>query len=187
LDDLAAIPKKFDLPVCWGATDRIEAPKLFSQPIEPKLLEQIVHSHAFFKFVTQVEVVMRATAQSEVAMLIAEDRQLMRKMLKMSQAIFRGRAPSKFQVEMDQIMAEESDVLGRLYKVIFPLDRIVETVHFAQKTESSLLQVADICAFAIKRHLMKAPHADRLYAPLKDQIVFTPSVVKILASTVQTA
>jgi len=187
LDDLASIPKKFDLPICWGVTDRIQAPEAISVPVEPQLLEQIVHSHAFFKFVTQIEVVMRASAQSEVAMLIAEDRPIMRKMLKMSHAMFRGRAPIKFQDVMKEIFADEEDPLSRVYNKIFPLDRIVETVHFAEKTESSLLQVADICAFAIKRHIMKASHADRLYEPLKDQIVFTPSVVEALASTVQPA
>lgn len=76
LDELAAIPKKFDLPICWGSTNRTETPGMLSVPVEPKLLEQIVHSHAWF--VTQIEVIMRATEQNEVAMLIAEDRPIMR-------------------------------------------------------------------------------------------------------------
>lgn len=178
LDDLAAIPKMFDLPICCGGTDRKQAPGQLKGPVTPILMEQIVHAHAFFKFVMQIEVVMRATANDEVAMLIAEDRPIMRRMLKMAHAILRGRAPRRFQEELESIKEG-------IFAKLLPLERIVETVHFAEKGESSLLQVADICAFAIKRDVMKASHSERLYAPLREQIVFRPEVVEALASTVQ--
>jgi hypothetical protein len=124
---------------------------------------------------------MRATAKEEVAMLIAEDRTIVRKMLKLAHTIQRGRAPLQLQQELESILADGNNPLLN----VLPLDRIVESVHFAEKNESSLLQVADVCAFAIKRKIMNATHADRLYDPLKDQILFTPSVVKALSSTVQ--
>lgn len=178
LDDLALIPKKFDLPVCWGATERQSAPGLLSKPTSPLLLEQIIHGNAFFKFVMQIEVVMRATANDEVAMLIAEDRPIMRRMLKIAHAMLQGRAPRRFQEELDNIK-------GEFFTKLLPLERIIETVHFAQKGKSSLLQVADICAFSIKRGMMKASHSERLFGSLRGQLVFTPSVVDALASTVQ--
>jgi len=56
--------------------------------------------------VVQLEIVMRATAQNEVAMLIAEDRDSVRKMLKMVHAMFRGRAPKRFQEEMVALKEE---------------------------------------------------------------------------------
>jgi hypothetical protein len=68
-----------------------------------------------------------------------------------------------------------------------PLERIVETVHFVHKTESSLLQIADICAFAIKRYLMKASHHERLYEPLREQIIFRPGVVEALGVAAQSS
>jgi hypothetical protein len=177
LDDLAAIPRKFDLPICFGVTDRIEIPSLLMGPTTPKLLELIVHAHSFFKFVCQVEIVMRATAGEEVAMLIAEDREIMRKMLKLAHSLFRGRLPKEYQIDLERF---KQDALTR---ILMPLERIVETVHFAQKAESSLLQVADICAFAIKRDFMKASHSDRLYAPLRENILFRSEVVEALFST----
>ena len=170
LDDLAAIPQKFDLPVCYGVTDRPSIPGLLSKPASPNLIEIIAHGHAFFKFLMQMELMLRATAKDEVGMLIAEDRDRVRKALKMAHAMFRGRAPDAYQREWE-------DVEEGLFKVLLPLDRIVETVHFAQKGESSLLQVADICAFAIKRHCMQASHSDRLYNRLRDQLIFTPDVM----------
>jgi hypothetical protein len=168
LDDLAAIPKKFDLPICFGGTDRISMPQLLKGPATPPLIEQIAHAHAFFKFVMQMEVVMRATIQNEVAMLIAEDREQVRKMLKIAHSILRGRPSRQFKDILSEIAVPPFDSL-------LPLERIVETVHFAQKGESSLLQVADICAFAIKRHIVKASHSDRLYGPLREQMVFNAS------------
>lgn len=179
LDELASLPKKFDLPICWGATDRKETPSLLKGPVTPRLLEQINHAHAFWKFVTQMEILMRATANEEVGMLIAEDRDIMRKILKMGHAVFRGRAPKQFQDELEAIRREE------IFAKLFPLERIVETVHFAQKTESSLLQIADISAFAIKRAVMKSSHWERLYRPLEGQILFKPDVVEALAASVQ--
>jgi uncharacterized protein DUF3800 len=178
LDDLAAIPKKFDLPICYGLTDRPSIPGLLMGPASPSLIEIIAHGHAFFKFLMQMEVVLRATAQDEVGMLIAEDRDRVRKALKVAHAGFRGRALKEFQADWEKLKEG-------LFKLLLPLERIVETVHFAQKGESSLLQVADICAFAIKRHCMQASHSDRLYNPMRDQLVFTPEVVAALSSTVR--
>jgi hypothetical protein len=178
LDDLAAIPKTFDLPICFGITDRKDAPQHLDGPASPSWLEQIIHANSFFKFVVHLEIIMRGSAQDEVAMLIAEDRDRVRKMLKIAHAMFRGRAPRRYQEELEKIRE------GLIEKVM-PLQRIVETVHFVQKSESSLLQVADICAFAIKRNIMKASHCERLYEPLDEQIVFRPRVIEALAATAQ--
>src|SRR5262249_49196443 len=101
-------------------------------------------------------------------------------MLKMAMAIFTGRAPRKFQQEFENIK-------DGLIEKLMPLERIIETVHFVQKSESSLLQIADICAFAIKRNLTKSSHHERLYAPLHGQIVFTPEVVEALSSTTRSS
>jgi len=176
LDELAIIPKKFDLPIIFGTTDRKSLPESLPADAPPKLIEAIAHAHAFFKCVTQVEIIMLANEKKEVAMVIVEDRERVRTMLKMSDEIFRARASRRFQV-----LANAEPWFNRL----FPLERIVETLHFAQKGESSLLQVADICAFAIKRHLTKCNHAERLYGALEDQIVFNDKVMKALSSPVQ--
>jgi hypothetical protein len=180
LDDLVAIPKMFDIPICFGSIPRV----LFrwqrekEKPGEkPARIEQRAHAEAFFKCVIQTELVMRAIAQDEVAMLIAEDREPVRKMLKLLQSIITGRPPQQYKHALsDPTFAPD-------LKFLMPLQRIIETVHFAQKVESSLLQVADICAFAIKREFTKAPHAERLYGPLHEHVVFrSEAVAAVLAS-----
>jgi hypothetical protein len=182
LADLARIPSKFDLPICVGATDRKWAPTALDRPISTAALEQVVHAHSFYKFVMQVEVIMRATASDEVAMLIAEDRPIVRKMLKFAHAALRGRAPSWAKTDLESAKAEDP-----LMRLLVPLERIVETVHFAEKTESSLLQIADVCAFICKRNLMKASHADDLYEHVKRQVVFAPEVMAALRASSETA
>jgi hypothetical protein len=180
LDELASIPKKFDLPICFGITDRASVPMNISEPASPPLLEGIAHAHAFFKCAVQAEIMMRGTANFEVGMIIAEDRDRVRAMLKMSHALMRGRVPDEYKTAVDF----ESIRAGLLAKLI-PFERIVETVHFAQKVESSLLQVADICAFAIKRDFMKASHSSRLYDAMREYVIFRSEIMATLSSASQ--
>jgi hypothetical protein len=172
LDDLAAIPRKFDLPVCYGITNRVILPKNLPDA-SPTHLAGVAHANALFKCALQAELILRATAEKEVGMLIAEDRDQVRKMLKSSYALLRGRVTDEYKAAVDF----DSVRVGAFGKLI-PLERIVETIHFAQKSESSLLQVADLCAFAIKRDLMKSSHSDRLYNAIRDQIIFRSDIVE---------
>jgi hypothetical protein len=52
-----------------------------------------------------------------------------------------------------------TDMLAELGFEGLAFTRIVDTVHFAEKGHSSPLQVADACAFAIKRHSWGRPKA----------------------------
>jgi hypothetical protein len=51
------------------------------------------------------------------------------------------------------------------------LHRLIYPVHFEKKTDSSSLQIADACAFALKRYLMKTPEHRRFYDPLEANLV----------------
>jgi hypothetical protein len=112
LDQLAIIPKQFDLPILFGTTDRKSFYETLPADASPILVESIAHARAFFNRVTQVETIMCATGEAEVAMLIVEDRERLRKTLKMSDEIFRGRASRRFQV-----LANAEPWLNRLFPV----------------------------------------------------------------------
>jgi hypothetical protein len=164
LDALAEIPDKFELPVAHCSIDRRACAAEMGEPVTPEQLELVTHSHGFFYCALQVEMIMRAIAGHEVAMLIAEDRDQVRRMLKFVHAIFRGRTDS----------GHFSDFLRAIeppFNTIVPFQRVVESVQFAQKNESSLLQIADLCAFAVKRWVTKKPHADRLFKPIAKQFI----------------
>jgi hypothetical protein len=175
LDDLAQVPRKFGLPIFYGSTNRLEIrsalPLLSSAPIRQDVLERAVHAHSFLHFIAQLETFMRANYPDEVAMLIAEDRPEVRSAVKFTNGVFRGRGLKQDQASFEAIK-------NKLLSQLMPLERIVETVHFVQKRESSLLQIADLCAFAIKRNMQKAQRWERLYIPLHEQVIFRPDVAQ---------
>jgi Protein of unknown function (DUF3800) len=184
LGDVAQIPRKFGLPIFYDSTNRLEIrsalPTLVGVPIKQDLLERVIHAHSFLHFIAQLETFMRENAPDEVAMLIAEDRPEVRSIVKFTHGIFRGRGPKQLQASFEQI---KNRLLGRL----MPLEKIIETVHFVQKRESSLLQIADLCAFAIKRNMMKAKHWERLYTPLHDQVIHQFDVAQGVAERRQSS
>jgi Protein of unknown function (DUF3800) len=143
-------------------------------PIRQNMLEGAVHAHSFLYFIAQLETFMRANYPNEVEMLIAEDRPEVRNTVKFTHGVFRGRGLKQDQSSFEAI---KNKLLGEL----MPLERIVETVHFVQKRESSLLQVADLCAFAIKRNMQKAQRWEKLYTPLHEQVIFRHDVAQGVA------
>jgi hypothetical protein len=162
LDELAAIPNKFNLPVCHCSMDRAEVRRQITEA-STHSAELATHAHAFFYAAAQVELIMRAMSADEVAMLIAEDREQVRRILKVVHSIFRGRTPSRLQEFLGAMEAP--------WNKIVPFENVVESVQFAQKTESSLLQIADVCAFAIKRWVARKPHSERLFKPISEQFI----------------
>ena len=58
---------------------------------------------------------------------------------------------------------------------ILPLRRIVETAAFAEKQESSVLQVADICAFVIKRRMMMKLDSERWIQQIGEKLIVDPA------------
>jgi hypothetical protein len=99
-------------------------------------------------------------------MMIAEDRDKIRKITKASHSLFRGRATS----DLKKMMPPD---IGSPFDSLVPFQRVIDTVHFAKKSETAPLQIADVCAFAIKRHLMGKAYSDRLFIPLVDNLIIS--------------
>src|SRR5260221_12202151 len=102
------------------------------------------HMNAFVAAVQGVEYWMTKNAPDEVAMLIAEDTPVIKAVLKnvhqgYTNRIYEGHAEA------------------------FNAPHVIDTVHFAMKHESILLQIADHCAVIIKRHLMGKTDTRELY------------------------
>ena len=109
------------------------------------------HMNAFVAAVQGVEYWMTKNAPDEVAMLIAEDTPVIKAVLKnvhqgYTNRIYEGHAEA------------------------FNAPHVIDTVHFAMKHESILLQIADHCAFIIKRHLMGKTDTRELYDLLAPNI-----------------
>lgn len=55
-------------------------------------------------------------------------------------------------------------------KKIVPLQRVIDTAHFAEKSEAPILQLADVCAYFIKRRLMGRMDSMRFLIHVMNQL-----------------
>jgi len=162
LDRLVAIPKAFHLPIVWGAVrradlglgKRFEPPKSTGLEKVPVLHGQILtflHSSAI------AERWMYENADDdEIAQMIMENDNQTRKAFHFIQRILSDpRLNTGFSSDHRRF---------RLTRIIYPL-------HFEDKTDSSALQIADVCAFVVKRRCMETPEAERFYQPLMPCLV----------------
>jgi len=157
LAELCEIPGKFGLPVVAGfhqrQRHRDDILKQYPDSTEAQI-QTITHADTFFKAAITIEGWMRRVTRNETVMLIAEDVKKMKSALKVLHSGYTDRYA-------------EVGIDGKT----FHSTRIIETVHFAAKAESMPLQIADACAFVIKRHLMDKEDADGYYDLLSPHIV----------------
>ena len=159
LHDLVRIPSQCDLPILFGCCPRNrQLTKSSGAPIEESERDAVVHSIAFLECACRIEKIMRQLWPTEVALLIAEDRPIVRKTLRQVQSWAQNKTvPHE---------GEEREYL--------PFRHIRDTPHFAGKKESPLLQLADICAFVIRGHLNERRHNRPLYDKLRPMMVVHP-------------
>jgi Protein of unknown function (DUF3800) len=94
--------------------------------------------------------------RNEICMLIAEDTDRVKRALKKAHAFLR-----------DPKAIANSKFAGKPY---LPLKRIVDTPHFAAKTDSVPLQIADVCAYLILRRLLRRSDSQEFFELLAPQI-----------------
>ncbi|MEH2484997.1 DUF3800 domain-containing protein [Bradyrhizobium sp. AZCC 2230] len=153
LTQLAQVPRLFDLPIVVGELDRIKTQQELervSPGIPTKSAHNFIHTHAFINAIQCVQFWMERNAPAENAMLIAEDTPVLKKTLR-----------NVHEGYTDPTLETES---------AFKAPNIIDAVHFAQKDESLLLQIADHCAFIIKRKLMGKTDVDECYGAIKPYI-----------------
>lgn len=158
LDDLVAIPSKFDLHVAFGSL-RKQDYDLGKFAKDQEQLDAIFHSFAFARCTGMIELIMRHGFPDENALLIAENNNSSRSMIKSVHAIFRDD-------ESVKRMGLKDDHL--------PLTRIRDTVHFADKQECRHLQLADVCAFVLRGYLTRHPHNPRFFDALRPALYCAP-------------
>jgi hypothetical protein len=161
LRDLARIPSHFDVPVAWGFVDKNEFPDpKFAIAFKSEEVDVAQHIMAFTDCSLVVEDFMR-TCTDEIALIIAEDRDIVRLAIKEAIALYRDPAKLK--------------AWGLDKKQLLPFRRIRDTVHFAKKPESRHLQLADACTFFIRGHLNQQVNGDFLYSELKKMLLVFPA------------
>ena len=164
LEAIIQIPAHFDLPVSFGFLERatFSDDALRQGHQDKRVIHVASHAMAFGHCEIGIERWMRSTAPNEVAMLIAEDTDLVKATLKEAHSFLRNPkkvAASNFSVSPD-----------------LPLTKLIDTIHFASKQDSSPLQIADVCAYIIKRDLMGKTDSKHFYNLLAPQLIWKARV-----------
>lgn len=160
LDALCAIPWQFGLPVVMGHMPRADFaannPGLSASDV---LAVALAHCAAFCTIGVDLHL-RQACPPDEVAAMVYENNDVSRRTIRDMHNLFRSPQKSA---------AFEGEIARYL-----PITRVVDTAHFAEKSDTSLLQIADACAFSIARKLKGASDADRFYSPLANRLVLKP-------------
>jgi len=157
LDKIAAIPEEFGLPVVWSSMHRKDFARRFPQATPAEILRDAYTICSVACFM-QAELYMRALEnEAEVASIIMEQNAELQK-----------RIP-----EMFAFMKEPQKTEGLLegWQKVMPIRRLIDAPACQPKTASSILQLADFCAFAIKRRLEKRPDSGRFAAPFAKRLM----------------
>ncbi len=156
-DDIAAMFKKFDLWVTYGSVERTNFPRrLDASNMSEREITIGAHVTAYMVCALNVDHWFRQKTNDEICLMVVEDNQQVRRFLKETH---------KYNQRRDII-----EELNENEKTFLPLKRIVEDPFFQPKHKSSALQLADFCAYVIKRKLMGDSRYDRFYGPISERM-----------------
>ena len=156
-DELADIPRKFDLPIALQWVERAEVPRTFQLPDNFTEAQKIVWAHvvAFSSCAMMIEYWMRQSASDEVCMLIVEDNNQARRFIR-----------NLHNYHQQNLMNPLDD-----NPLMLPLRKIKEDPLFQPKKPSHPLIVADFCAYVGKKFLAEDKLHDRFFEPMKNKII----------------
>jgi hypothetical protein len=159
LDQLVSIPEKFGLPVVAGWVERAKLAEKFPG-LDVATLTVHAQSIAYIICTYAAEMYMQRGKDirpGEVASIVIENNNQARKQIAAMHGFNRN--------------PKNADVLKSLKFGELVLKRVIGSPHFEEKGQSSLLQLGDVCAFAIKRRLMRKPESNRFYSRLQPRMV----------------
>lgn len=167
---LLSIISTFRLPVVFG--NLVKAP--YRAEVAPVLAHQSErireedtdigeHMSAFAQAEIAIELKMREYPRDEICMVIAEDTDRIRRGVKDAHGLLR---------DPKRVASTEFATFTGL-----PLQRVIDTPHFAAKADSPLLQLADACAFLIMRRLRRDPTSQEFFEIIAPQVFVRPGAV----------
>lgn len=153
---VAAIPRRLQMAVSLGRAKRTLKGEIEGLKMKPQDFD---HLMAFGGCIRRANKYVREWGNAaEVATLVAEDVHDKRRQLR---AMLKAEMPqlneSHFRPTIKEIISGQIKVNNA-----GPIDRIVDTVHFAAKTEAPLLQIADACAFSFRRYFSEQDYGEDL-------------------------
>ena len=169
LENLLSVPRKFDLPISFGFTKRAwfepgsdHHDALIAAKIPPIAGAQMA---AFTMATVGVEHWMKRMAGAdEVAQMVMENNPHAQKFISETHRVI---ANPKLRVAL--LKPREREVVD--------ISRIMSPIYFQDKIDSSVLQIADACAWAIRRRISRERDSERFYTPVRGQFINDVSVL----------
>lgn len=148
MNRLSQVPSLYSVPICVVAIDRAKFAKDMDPPSKTeKIRRQLEHSYAYAIALQYVDSWMAQHCHGEVATVTAEDTDEVKATI---QLLHQG--------------LQKVDTADEFYdRGMFVTRNIVDTVNFAPKDMSPLLQIADHCAFLAKRTTAGCVHAKKYW------------------------
>ena len=158
LDAVGSLVEEFRLPVVWIGVDREEFAAAHPDESPADHLRDCYTTAAIGCFM-QAELYLRQEhLTGEVCSILMEENKELQKRIPEMMAFMRD-------------PGEEAEHLLPNWKMVMPLSKLIDTPACQPKTGSSILQLADYCAFAIKRRLESKPGSRRLTHPIAAHIM----------------
>lgn len=148
LTRLSQVPKLYDVPICLGVLDRTAfSTRISGSSLKPKTINMMEYGEAYAKAIQFVDTWMGDHCPEEVAMVTVEDSDKLK-------------AGVRWYHDGAQKRDEHDDYYDR---GTFVTKNIVDTVNFASKRDSPVLQIADHCAFLAKRKVAGCKHTSQIW------------------------
>jgi hypothetical protein len=143
------IPWEFEIPIAIGVAKRGNPwqgwPDHLRKKMTPKNSDHMI---AFLFCMSQADEYIRERCGSEVAQIIAAYTGEMRTVLQKTANIMLGPP-----LTLTHVNYGPKGTVGKVEEVRHHTERVIDEVHFLEPKNAPFLQVADVCAFALRRYL----------------------------------
>jgi hypothetical protein len=146
------LPGRFHVPLCMGVVRRGKAVSLGQ--IEDLRPFEIDHLHAFILAMSWADKFLRQYCGDEMAQVIADEHDLK----KVLRAHIKRTRQSPLRLHTKVRGMYEQNTTARIE--VNTVQRVVEEVHFAESAASPILQIADACAYGIRRFFAKESYGE---------------------------
>lgn len=160
LESMMAVPRRIGMALTASATWRNAVDHSDSATSLKLSQSQFEHVMTFSNCLTVADRNIRRHAHpSEVATVVAEDIPEMRKFLKVIPKMYRDH-PFHFAPEHLRETPQDKEAGHCTQRGEMRIARIRNSVHFVEKAEDPLVQVADACAYGLRRYFAKEKFGD---------------------------
>lgn len=162
LKSVLYIPADNNLPVVFGWVDKLSLGEHHALPTDESDRALAFHAIAFCECLLMLDGLMLEHFPNECVQVVAEDNRGHRKLLK---------EVSKYLQAPESKKLLAADMRTRL-----PLQTIIDVPNFAEKTDSSPLQLGDAAAYAIGRYLEGREDAAEYFDILRPSLIAIPKM-----------